>query len=156
MISVWTDGSNYKGKGGCAAILIGDNFYLELSKYVPVATNNIAELEGINLGLSHILLNRGTEENIVVWTDSKYCVGVLTYDDFCKDWIYRASKNLELVSKIRIIVREFKSIEFKHIPGHTDMYIYNELADRLANKARLEGVQNEYKLQRESGSLEEG
>jgi ribonuclease HI len=96
----------------------------EISTYIGIATNNIAELEAIRAGLSLI---KNTNLPVRVYTDSSYALGLLA-----KGW--KAKKNQELVAGIRKMVSAFKDISFVKLKGHSGDE-GNERVDKLATDA---------------------
>ena len=78
-------------------------------------------MEAIKAGLESV---RNPNLPIVLYTDSSYCLGLLT-----KGW--KAKQNQELVQKIRLLVNRFKNLQFVKIKGHAG-HPENERADRLA------------------------
>ena len=125
-ICLYTDGasSGNPGPSGIGVLLRFKNHEKEISKYIGNATNNIAELKAIEAGLS-ILTN--DEIPVIVFTDSSYALGILV-----RGW--KASKNVNLVERIREKVSEFKKIKFIKVKGHAGMP-ENERADYLATSA---------------------
>ena len=93
----------------------------ELSEYIGHATNNIAELSSIKIGLEAV---RDKSKSVRVYADSEYALGVLT-----KNWKPKA--NLELIQTIREIVSQFQDITFLKVKGHANITL-NERADALA------------------------
>ena len=126
LIRMFTDGSccPNPGKGGAGCVLLYKQHSLEISMALGYATNNISELEAIKLGLESIT-NR--EVPVVIYTDSKYCIKVLTSSK-------RYSKNTRLIEEIRTIISMHNSVKFEWVKSHSDCH-YNEIADRLARRA---------------------
>lgn len=127
-IDIYTDGacSYNPGPAGAGVVLVYKEHKKEISHYIGQATNNIAELTAIKLGLEAV---KKSHRNIptVVYTDSQYCHGMFT-----KDWHPKA--NTELIMEIKRLILEFRYIGFKWVRGHNGNK-YNELADQLAVKA---------------------
>jgi len=125
-ICLYTDGasSGNPGPSGIGVLLRFKNHEKEISKYIGNATNNIAELKAIEAGLS-ILKNN--EIPVIIFTDSSYSLGVLV-----SGW--KASKNVNLVERIRKKISAFKKIKFIKVKGHAGMP-ENERADYLATSA---------------------
>lgn len=125
-VCIYTDGAS-SGNPGPAGIGIffkyGDK-EKKISKYIGVATNNIAELEAIRHGLNHV---KNPRLPVRVFTDSSYAMGLLT-----KGW--RAKKNQTLVEAIRELMRKFKDLKFIKVKGHAG-HPGNEMADFLATSA---------------------
>lgn len=97
----------------------------ELSEYLGIGTNNIAELTAIQRGL--VGLPRSRE--IVVYSDSAYSIGLLS-----QNW--KAKANQELVAELRRLVREFSHVRFVKVAGHAGVP-ENERCDELARLAIL-------------------
>ena len=131
---IYTDGSNrFNGQidkqyGGCAAICVEANAIVAtLGRFIPGATNNKAELEGIRLGLEYAL--GSGEARVSVYTDSMYCVNVVSGK-------HSATKNIELIAKIRHLVGQFESVQFRWVRGHNGN-VFNEMADLVAKRCTL-------------------
>ncbi len=111
-IDIYTDGacSYNPGPAGIGVVLMYRGHRKEISKYIGDATNNIAELMAIKIGLEAI---KKSHRNIptVVYTDSQYCHGMFT-----KDW--NPKKNVELIMEMKRLVNEFRYIGFKWVKGH--------------------------------------
>lgn len=131
-IHVYTDGasSGNPGPSGIGVLLQYGPHQKEISRYIGMATNNIAELEAIRVGLGLI---RNPDNPVRVYTDSSYALGLLS-----KGW--KAKKNQELVGDIRRQISRFKDIRFIKVKGHAG-HIQNERADKLATQAISEGQQ---------------
>ncbi len=125
-LDIWTDGacSGNPGDAGSGAVLSYRGSRLEISEYLGKATNNIAELEAIRLGLQAVTDPRTP---VRLFTDSAYALGVLT-----KGW--KAKKNPELVATIRQELARFKNLEIIKVKGHAGVP-ENERADELARLA---------------------
>jgi len=125
-IHLYTDGasSGNPGPSGIGVLLQYGKHEKEVSRYIGMATNNIAELEAIRVGLELI---RNPEKPVRVYTDSSYALGLLS-----KGW--KAKKNQVLVSDIRRQISRFKDIRFVKVKGHAG-HAQNERADKLATRA---------------------
>ena len=88
-IHVYTDGasSGNPGPAGIGVFLRYGAHEREISQYIGVATNNIAELEAIRVGLAEI---KNPELPVRVYTDSSYALGLLT-----QGW--KPKKNQDLI-----------------------------------------------------------
>ncbi len=122
-ICIYTDGacSGNPGPAGIGVVLLYKGHRKEISRYIGVATNNIAELEAIKTGLEAV---KNPDLPVVLYTDSSYSTGLLT-----KGW--KAKQNQELVRKVRLLVKRFKDLQIVKIKGHAG-HPENERADRLA------------------------
>jgi len=122
---IFTDGacSGNPGPGGAGIVLYSNGIENRISAALGRTTNNIAELTAIEIGLMHV----DPKRTIKVYTDSNYCIGVLTAG-------WKAKANVELINKIKSLLLKFKNITFIKIKGHSGN-IYNEAADYLAVEA---------------------
>jgi ribonuclease HI len=130
VIHIYTDGasSGNPGPSGIGVLLQYGRHQKEVSRYIGVATNNIAELEAIRVGLGLI---RDPDKPVRVYTDSSYALGLLS-----KGW--KAQKNQALVSDIRRQISRFKDLRFIKVKGHAG-HTQNERADKLATQAIATG-----------------
>jgi ribonuclease HI len=122
-VFVFTDGacSGNPGPAGIGIVLRHGEHIKEISRYIGMATNNIAELEAIRTGLS-MLKNRGLPTRL--FTDSSYAIGVLS-----KGW--KASKNQDLVVTTKTLMGKFDNLKLIKVKGHAG-HAENEKADQLA------------------------
>lgn len=129
VVYVYTDGacSGNPGPSGIGVLLQYKDKEKEISKYIGMATNNIAELEAIKTGLSEI---KNKKMPIRVFTDSRYSLGVLTLG-------WKPKKNIQLIESIKDLIANFKDIRFIKVKGHAG-HRENEIVDRLA----VEAVEN--------------
>lgn len=128
-VTAYTDGActGNPGPAGLGVVLLRDGGKKreELSEYLGVATNNIAELAAIGRALDLTAEDPGS---IRIHTDSQYAIGVLT-----KGWKPKA--NQELIGEIRDKLAERKRrVQFQYVPGHAGVPL-NERADELARGA---------------------
>jgi len=125
-IAIYTDGacSGNPGPAGIGVVMLYKGHRKEISQYIGLATNNIAELKAIKVGLESV---RNRDLPIILYTDSSYSLGLLT-----KGW--KAKQNQELVQKVRLLAKGFKNLRFVKIKGHAG-HPENERADRLAVEA---------------------
>jgi ribonuclease HI len=130
-VHVYTDGacSGNPGPAGIGIVLVHGSRRKEISDYIGVATNNIAELTAIQRGLAS--LKKGTLP-VRVYTDSRYAQGVLTLN-------WKTRKNQELVAAVRREMDRFSDIELVKVAGHCGVQ-ENERADRLAVAAVEEAM----------------
>lgn len=123
----YTDGacSGNPGPAGLGVVLLlAAGARRELSEYLGVATNNIAELTAILRALEG--LGRASEP-VVLHTDSQYAIGVLT-----KAWKPKA--NQALIAEIKERMRNFPRLRFVYVRGHAGIPL-NERCDELARAA---------------------
>jgi ribonuclease HI len=125
-ICIFADGasSGNPGPSGIGVVLRYADHKREISKYIGVATNNIAELKAIKTGL---LALKNTDLPVRIFTDSNYAYGVLTLD-------WKAKANTELVQSIKKTILKFKNLKFIKVKGHAGNE-GNERADFLATSA---------------------
>lgn len=125
-ICIYTDGasSGNPGPSGIGILFRFEKHEKELSRYIGIATNNIAELEAIKTAI----LELKTKKNPVrIFTDSSYSFGVLALN-------WKAKKNEELIDSIKKSMNEFTDLKIIKVRGHAGQE-GNERADFLANKA---------------------
>ena len=125
-VALYADGActGNPGPAGAGAVLLYKGHRKEISQYLGLGTNNIAELTAILLGLEAI---RQPEAPVDVLTDSAYSIGVLS-----KNWKPKA--NQDLIARIRHELRRFSDLRFVKVPGHSGVP-ENERADQLARDA---------------------
>ena len=125
-IRVYTDGasSGNPGPAGIGIFLRFGPHEREISEYIGIATNNIAELEAIRRGLAEI---RNPKLPVRIYTDSGYALGLLT-----QGW--KAKNNRALVQSIKKDMLRFADLVFVKVKGHAGDP-GNEKADRLATDA---------------------
>lgn len=121
----YTDGacSGNPGPSGLGVVLLRGHERSELSEYLGVGTNNIAELTAILRALEAM----DGELGLRLHTDSQYAIGVLT-----KGW--KPKVNQELIQRIKDRMRHVKPLELVYVPGHAGVPL-NERADALARAA---------------------
>lgn len=124
------------GEAGCGAVIYNEDGTVvkELSRYLGRATNNVAEYEGLLMGLE-ALLKMG-QRRIRVQSDSQLLVRQLSGQYRVKD-----EKLKLLFAKAVALLRQFDGYRILHVPRES-----NKLADRLANQ----GIDNALK-QRPTG-----
>ncbi len=127
-IIIYTDGacSGNPGPMGIGAVILNGEDRREISEFIGIGTNNIAELTAIERALQSI---EGEDRNrdVAVHTDSSYSIGLLD-----KNW--KAKANAELVAKIRSLTKEFPKLHFIKVKGHAGIPL-NEACDQLATQA---------------------
>jgi ribonuclease HI len=122
----YTDGacSGNPGPAGSGVVLVAPGGKMhEGFEYLGEATNNVAELTAILRALEWI---PSGASSIIVHTDSKYAIGVLT-----KGW--KAKANPELIARTRKLI-EARKPRLEYVPGHSGVPL-NERADELAREA---------------------
>ena len=125
-ILIFTDGasSGNPGPAGIGVVFRFGKHEKEISEYIGLATNNIAELKAIEAGL---LALKKTDLPVRIFTDSKYAYGVLTLG-------WKAKANSELVQSIKKTMKKFKNLKIVKVKGHAGDE-GNERADFLATTA---------------------
>jgi ribonuclease HI len=125
-IHVWTDGActGNPGPMGIGVVLLADDKRKEISEFLGVGTNNIAELTAIHRGLEAI---RAPARPVRVYTDSSYSIGVLS-----KGW--KAKANQALIATIKQAMLRFPNLTFVKVSGHAGV-VENERCDELARNA---------------------
>ena len=128
VIHMFTDGSCLKNPGpaGSACILFYNNYKKVKSKYLGVATINVAELTAVKMGLK-LIKKEYRDIPVVIYTDSMYCIGLLSMN-------WKARKNIKLVGNIKSLISCFKNVTFVKVKSHSGVK-YNNAVDRLAKKA---------------------
>jgi ribonuclease HI len=126
IIELYTDGacSGNPGPCGLGVVLRDKDLYKEVSQYLGLGTNNIAELTAIQVALT---LVEDRKRPVRLYSDSTYCIGVLS-----KGW--KAKKNRELILAIRELIQEFSDLQFRKVKGHSG-HPFNERADFLATSS---------------------
>lgn len=125
-VIAYADGacSGNPGPAGLGVVWIDSRQRRELSEYLGPGTNNIAELTGI-LRVAEAVVDGRTP--VRVYTDSRYCIGVLT-----QGW--KAKANQELIAKTKRVLSRLDDFELHYVPGHAGVPL-NERADELAVQA---------------------
>jgi ribonuclease HI len=131
---VWTDGScdNVGGKqGGYGFVVLmdGEMVYKE-SKGFLKTTNNKMEMLAIIRALS--VIPEG--ENVVVNTDSQYCILMFTKPS---SKIKPDAKNMDLIREYHEVASKLGYVRFSWVKGHNGSK-WNEFVDGLAYKAYLD------------------
>jgi len=125
-VCIFTDGasSGNPGPSGVGVLLKYGEHEKEISKYIGITTNNIAELEAIKTGLLEL---KKTDTPVRIFTDSSYAYGLLALG-------WKAKKNQTLVNAIRETISKFKDLKLIKVKGHAG-HAENERADFLATSA---------------------
>ncbi|HHP7234285.1 MAG TPA: ribonuclease HI [Desulfobacterales bacterium] len=131
-VRIYTDGasSGNPGPSGVGVVLDFRGHRKEISRYIGMATNNIAELEAVRTALQQL---KRRDVPVRIYTDSNYVYGLLS-----QGW--KAKKNPELVEDIRRRLKDYRRVTFIKVRGHAG-HPENELADGLARKAVARGTQ---------------
>lgn len=131
-ICIYTDGacSGNPGPAGIGAVLRYKGKCKEISRYLGMATNNIAELEAIKAALEAV---KNRDLPVIVFTDSSYALGLLAGG-------WKARENKALVQKLRDLAATFKHLKFVKVKGHAG-HPDNERADYLAVQSLKKGHQ---------------
>ncbi len=154
---VFTDGACSKnGKPGAKAGFAAwfpEYPTLSSSQRVPdneSQTNQRAELSGIRLAVDILERNGHLDEDVIVYTDSDYCINCLT--KWLGGWMARNWKTTDgkdvlhqdLIKEISGRLAKFKSHRFVHVRAHTggedDMSKNNDVVDRMARSTIDETV----------------
>jgi ribonuclease HI len=124
-IIVYTDGActGNPGPAGLGVVIIDGTQRRELSEYLGVGTNNIAEL----MAIVRALEETPPERTVVIHADSSYALGLLG-----KNW--KAKANQEIVERMRKLAKPFKDLRLVKVAGHAGVP-ENERADELARMA---------------------
>jgi ribonuclease HI len=132
-ILIFTDGasSGNPGPAGIGVVLRFGEHEKEISEYIGLATNNMAELKAIETGL---LAVKKTDLPVRLFTDSRYAYGVLTLG-------WKAKANNEMVQSIKKTMMKFKNLKIVKIKGHAGDE-GNERADFLATSAIKDSTKN--------------
>lgn len=125
-VCIFTDGasSGNPGPSGVGVLLKYGEYEKEISKYIGIATNNIAELEAIKTGLLEL---KKTNMPVRIFTDSSYAYGLLALG-------WKARKNQALAKTIMQTIAKFKDLKLIKVKGHAG-HSENERADFLATSA---------------------
>jgi ribonuclease HI len=129
VITVYTDGACAQGNMGAGVYINYKGKEIRFGKSLGCGTNQQAELHAIRIALLKLKQYRSCK--ILIKTDSKYCIGVLS-----KDWKIKA--NLHLITSIYREMVKFSEVKFKWVKGHGNCKGNTE-ADILAVKARKSG-----------------
>jgi len=131
-LKVYTDGASRgnPGPSGAGGVIFGPDGTIleEISEYLGIATNNVAEYQALRLTLERA--SKLELKSVEVFMDSRLVVEQVT-----GRWKIN-NENLKLINnQIQDILPHFKDISFNHIYRNL-----NKHADSLANKA-INGVQ---------------
>jgi ribonuclease HI len=142
VVEVWTDGGcrPNPGPGGWAAILVFRGVERELSGFEPETTNNRMELTAAAEALE--VLKRPC--HVLLHTDSEYLKNGVTR--WHQGWVRKAwrnangdpVKNMDLWQRVLEAMKTHE-VEWRWVRSHVGI-VLNERADKLATKAREEGI----------------
>lgn len=128
MISIFTDGGS-RGNPGEAGIGVfareGDKVLFELSEYLGVQTNNVAEYTAVIRALETVVERGFTGSRVHFFLDSK-----LVVEQVQGNWKVKEAHLQQLVDRVRVLAAQCAHITYTHIPREK-----NKEADRLANEA---------------------
>lgn len=130
-IKIYTDGasSGNPGPSGIGVLLIYGENKKEISKFIGMGTNNIAELTAIKVALEEL---KRFDLPVRIFSDSSYSIGLLA-----KNW--KPKKNQALVGEIKKLMNGFADLSFIKVKGHAGIK-ENEVADFLATAAIQKGL----------------
>ncbi len=123
----YTDGActGNPGPAGAGFIVITpEGKMAEGFESLGIGTNNIAELTAI-LRAAEAIPPEAPE--VVIHTDSKYAIGVLSMN-------WKAKANQALIAETKRVLATLKRVRFVYVPGHAGIPL-NERADELAREA---------------------
>ena len=121
---LYTDGGarGNPGPSGFAAVLFDENKLIDFNgKFLSLATNNIAEYNGLVLGLKLAIKNNIKELTCLL--DSELIVKQVNGEYKIKNTDLQ-----KLKIKVDELIKDFTNITFKHIPREE-----NKLADKIVN-----------------------
>jgi ribonuclease HI len=128
VIKIYTDGSckptNPGPAGYGVVVIIDDNTISTANKYIGEATNNVAEIMGLQHALELLRQTNSQWEEVTVYTDSQYVIGI-----FQKNW--NAKANQVLIAEVKRELENFPNLTFEWVKAHNGDK-YNEMADKLA------------------------
>lgn len=140
-IIIFTDGASKgnPGPGAYGAIIVyPDGLVSELGDYEKNTTNNRMELSGALFALTEA---KERDEEIIVYTDSKYLIGGMT------SWLFNWQKNnwrtaqkkevlnKDLWEKLALATQN-KKIDWQYVAGHSG-HVGNERCDEIASNLAL-------------------
>lgn len=149
-LHIYTDGScGWKSNrahmhGGWAFVLLNDhdgnssNVYSSGFSEAP-QTNQTMELLAVLHALRYVREMKLRERTIVVHSDSTYVINGMEsqFRHQLADGVIDAP-NKEIWLRLHKHAELCRSLKFRHVKGHSGN-VWNELCDRMANRARREG-----------------
>jgi len=128
---IFSDGGSRgnPGPAGAGAIVCDakGKVLKKLKKFIGVATNNVAEYEGLILGLKEAAKMK--PDHVTCYADS-----LLVMEQMSKNWKVKHEGLKPLHKKASVLAAKFAKITYHHIPREK-----NTLADDQANLAMDEG-----------------
>lgn len=126
--TIYTDGScdniQYPNYGGWAYLILENGNIIEQKSGNDIHTTN-NRMEMVAIIESLVELPKFSE--VEIFTDSEYCIGVLSNK-------YRAKVNLDIIEQFKELVNSKQlNVSFKWIKGHSNDK-YNTIVDNLANE----------------------
>ncbi len=124
---LFTDGGsrNNPGQAAYAAVLTPpdqkENIVASLSRTIGIATNNVAEYQGLIAGMQ--LARQHAVKNLTCFLDS-----LLVVEQMKKNWKVKDADLRDLWTEAQSLSKNFQSINFQHIPREE-----NSIADQLLN-----------------------
>lgn len=131
MYEVYTDGaySSSRTQGGSAYVILKNNIKIKEWNYKwNGGTNNIAELCAIIAALHSF---KKPCDSIIIYSDSMYCIGILTLGWKIKTNHKFWNKCFEEVERVNKLCF---NLQFKHVKGHESSK-WNNYVDKLAVQA---------------------
>ena len=126
MISIYIDGACGPERVGIGIVIRGEGYEYTISENIPgEASNNEAGYKALNKALCRLVVNKLTDREIVIHSDSGMLVEQMRGDRMAN----RGRYYKEYLSAIDTTER-FSNLKFKWIPREM-----NTEANRLANKA---------------------
>ncbi|MCX7807732.1 MAG: ribonuclease HI [Deltaproteobacteria bacterium] len=124
-VIVYADGasSGNPGPAGIGVLIIDGEKCRELSEYLGITSNNVAELTAIRRALEAL---EGETRPVCLRTDSQYAIGVLQGG-------WKAKTHLGLIAEVQAAMRKLQ-VQLEHVRGHQGVW-GNERADALARLA---------------------
>jgi ribonuclease HI len=112
------------GDAGVGIYIVYPDFQHQIALFVGQGTNNYAELKAIDEGLKELIREKKTKSKVVLYSDSKYSIGVLN-----NEWDLKANKTL--IRQVKSNMSKFIDLRMFHVKGHSGIH-GNEKADKLA------------------------
>jgi ribonuclease HI len=126
-VRVYSDGAarGNPGPAGAGAVVLdaAGIALAEIGRYLGEQTNNVAEYEGLLLGLRHALAHGATD--VEVLADSQLLIRQLA-------GVYRVKSPglIPLFEEAKRLLKRFRNVELRHIPREM-----NGAADEMSNRA---------------------